>query len=130
QMIRVFADALPSLLLLIIVMGGIVAGVFTATEASAVAVLYTLILSVLIYKEVKWSDMPRILRESAATTAIVLLLIATSMSMSWVLSFENIPQTVSEALLALSNNPIIILLIINLILLFVGIFMDMTPAVL
>jgi tripartite ATP-independent transporter DctM subunit len=130
QMIRVFADALPSLLLLVIVMGGIVAGVFTATEASAVAVLYTLILSVLVYKEVKWSDMPRILRESAATTAIVLLLIATSMSMSWVMSFENIPQTVSDALLALSNNPIIILLIINLVLLFVGIFMDMTPAVL
>jgi len=83
-----------------------------------------------VYKEVKWKDLPRILRESAATTAIVLLLIATSMSMSWVMSFENIPQTVSEALLALSNNPIIILLIINLVLLFVGIFMDMTPAVL
>lgn len=130
QMLKVFADALPSLLLLVIVMGGIVGGIFTATEASAVAVLYTLLLSVVFYKEVKWKELPDILRQTAATTAIVLLLIATSMSMSWVMSYENIPQTVSETLLALSDNPVVILLIINLILLFVGIFMDMTPAVL
>jgi len=124
-----FVHAIPSLFLLIIVIGGIVSGVFTATEASAIAVLYTLILG-FAYKEIKWNSLPDILTESAATTAIVMLLIGASMSMSWVMSYENIPQNISAGLLSLSDNPIVILLIINLILLFVGVFMDMTPAVL
>ncbi len=126
---RTFIDALPSLMLLFIVIGGIVSGVFTATEASAIAVLYTLVLG-FIYKEISWKNLPEILLESSATTAIVMLLIGASMSMSWVMSFENIPQEISTSLLSLSDNPIVILLIINLLLLFVGIFMDMTPAVL
>lgn len=125
-----FLDAVPSLLLLIIVIGGIIAGVFTATEASAIAVLYTIILSMVVYREVKVKDLPDILIHTVVTTAIVMLLIGTSMGMSWVMSFENIPQGVSEALLTISNNKIVVLIIINLILLFVGIFMDMTPAVL
>jgi len=125
-----FLDAIPSLLLLVIVIGGIVAGYFTATEASAIAVLYTFVLSVLIYREVKWRELPKILLDSSTTTAIVMLLIATSMGMSWIMSYENIPQNVSAALIGLTNNKIIILLIINMILLFVGTFMDMTPAVL
>ncbi len=125
-----FLDALPSLLLLFIVIGGIIAGVFTATEASAVAVLYTIILSMAVYKEVKVKDLPDILIQTVMTTSIVMLLIGTSMGMSWIMSYENIPQAVSESLLAVSDNKIVILIIINLILLFVGIFMDMTPAVL
>lgn len=122
-------DAIPSLLLLVIVIGGIVAGFFTATEASAVAVLYAFLLA-LMYKEISLKDMPAILLRSVKTTAIVLLLVATCMGLSWIMAFENIPQTVSEGLLGISDNPIVILLIINLILLFVGVFMDMTPAVL
>ncbi len=129
EMIRTFIAAFPSLLLLVVIMGGIVTGIFTATEASAIAVLYTLVLG-LYYKEITVKNLPQILLDSAATTAVVMLLIGASMSMSWVMSFENIPQDISSGLLELSNNPIIILLIINLILLFVGIFMDMTPAVL
>ncbi len=121
--------AIPSLLLLVIVIGGIVAGFFTATEASAVAVLYAFILS-LIYKEIKLKDMPAILLQSVKTTSIVLLLVATCMGLSWIMAYENIPQTVSSGLLGISDNPIIILLLINLILLIVGVFMDMTPAVL
>ncbi len=124
-----FVEAFPSLLLLVVVIGGIVAGVFTATEASSMAVLYTLVLSMW-YKEISWRELPRIFLGSVETTAIVMLLIGTSMSMSWVLSFENIPQDVSAVLLSISDNKIVILLIINLILLGVGIFMDMTPAVL
>lgn len=126
---RTFWAALPSLMLLVVVMGGIVGGVFTATEASAVAVLYTLVLG-FYYKEITWKNLPEVFLKSSATTAIVMLLIGASMSMSWVMSFENIPQVISEVLLGISNNPIIILLIINLLLLIVGIFMDMTPAVL
>ncbi len=124
-----FLAALPSLLLLVVVIGGIVAGIFTATEASAIAVIYTFVLAA-IYKEITWKDVSPILLETVKTSAIVLLLIATSIAMSWVMSYENIPQEISNTLLAVSDNPIIILLIINLILLFVGIFMDMTPAVL
>jgi TRAP-type C4-dicarboxylate transport system permease large subunit len=126
---RKFLDAFPSLLLLVIVIGGIVAGFFTATEASAVAVLYALILA-LIYKEITLKDLPTIILRSVRTTCIVLLLVATSIGMSWIMSFENIPQNVSAGLLSLSDNPIVILMVINFILLFVGIFMDMTPAVL
>ncbi|MCG8321492.1 MAG: TRAP transporter large permease [Cytophagales bacterium] len=129
DVLTTFIDAFPSLLLLVLVIGGIVAGIFTATEASAVAVLYTLILAFW-YKEIAWKDLPGILLHSVETTAMVMLLIGTSMSMSWVMSYENIPQEVSNALLSVSDNKIVILLIINMILLFVGIFMDMTPAVL
>jgi tripartite ATP-independent transporter DctM subunit len=111
------------------VIGGIVAGFFTATEASAVAVLYALILA-LIYKEITIKDLPAIILRSVRTTCIVLLLVATSIGMSWIMSYENIPQNVSSGLLSLSDNPVVILLVINFILLFVGIFMDMTPAVL
>ncbi len=129
EVLGTFWKAFPSLMLLVVVMGGIVMGVFTATEASAIAVLYTLVLG-FAYKEITWKSLPNILLESSATTAIVMLLIGASMSMFWVMSFENIPQGISDVLLGLSDNPIIILLIINLLLLFVGIFMDMTPAVL
>ena len=124
-----FINALPSLFLLVIVVGGIIFGIFTATEASAIAVLYTLVLG-FIYRELTVKGMPKVLLESIETTAIVMLLIGASMCMSWVLSFENIPQDISAFLLGISDNKIIILLIINLILLMVGIFMDMTPAVL
>ena len=126
---KTFIAAIPSLFLLFIVIGGIVSGIFTATEASAIAVIYTLILGML-YKEIKLKNIPYILMEASKTSAVIMLLIAASMSMSWIMSFENIPQNLSEFLLSLSDNKIIILLIVNLLLLFVGIFMDMTPAVL
>lgn len=123
-------QALPSLALVFIVIGGIVGGIFTATEASAIAVLYAGFLSICIYREVTWKELPAILVKAGETTAIVLLLIATSTAMSWILSYENIPQDLSATLMALTDNPIFILLLINVILLLVGIFMDMTPAVL
>ena len=124
-----FLDALPSLLMLVIVIGGIVAGFFTATEASAIAVLYALVLA-LIYGEMKISDLPSVILRSIRTTSIVMLLVATSIGLSWIMSYENIPQSVSSGLLSISDNPFVVLLLINFILLFVGVFMDMTPAVL
>jgi tripartite ATP-independent transporter DctM subunit len=126
---KTFFRAFPSLMLLVIVIGGIVGGVFTATEASAIAVIYTLALS-FFYKELKIKELPSILLKSSETTAIVMLLIATSMSMSWVMSSEDIPQAITDSLLSISDNIIVILILINVILLFVGVFMDMTPAVL
>lgn len=124
-----FLDAIPSLLMLVIVIGGIVAGFFTATEASAIAVIYSLILA-FIYRQITVRDLPSIILRSVKTTGIVMLLVATSIGLSWIMAYENIPQNVSEGLLSVSSNPFIILLLINLILLFVGTFMDMTPAVL
>lgn len=129
ELFRSFFDAIPSLFMLIIVIGGIVAGIFTATEASAIAVLYTLILG-FYYKELSVKALPDLFLESVKTTSIVMLLIGTSIGMSWIMSYQEIPQTVSETLLGMSSNPIIILFMINFILLFVGTFMDMTPAVL
>jgi tripartite ATP-independent transporter DctM subunit len=130
QALRVLWAAVPSLALIFVVMGGIILGWFTPTEASAVAVLYTFILAVLVYREVRWADLPRLVTDSAATTAVVLLLIGASMGLSWVMSSANIPQAVSAALVGLTENKILLLLLINLLLLVVGTFMDMTPAVL
>jgi tripartite ATP-independent transporter DctM subunit len=123
-------DALPALSLIIVIMGGIIGGIFTATEASAIAVVYTLLLAVVFYREVSIKQLPGIILESVVTTSIVLLLIGASMGMSWAMANADIPYMISDALLAVSENPLIILLIINLILLIVGIFMDMTPALL
>ena len=122
--------ALPSLFLIVLVIGGILGGAFTATEAGAIAVLYAWLLSTVFYREVSMKTLGQILLKSAATTAIVMFLVATSMAMSWLLAYQNIPASVAEALVGLSDNPIVILLLINLVLLMVGIFMDMTPAVL
>jgi tripartite ATP-independent transporter DctM subunit len=122
--------AIPCLFLVIIVLGGILMGWFTATEASAIAVVYALLLSMVIYREVKIHQLPGILLQCGIVTAVVMLLIATSMAMSWILAYENIPQDISASLLNLTENKYAIFLIINLILLAVGTFMDMTPAVL
>jgi tripartite ATP-independent transporter DctM subunit len=129
EAVKSFLNALPSLFLLVVVIGGIIAGIFTATEASAIAVVYTLILGFL-YKELSLKKLREVILKSVNTTSIVAILIAASMAMSWMLSYENIPSAVSEILLGVSNNPIVILLIINATLLLVGVFMDMTPAVL
>lgn len=129
DVVKYTLQAIPSLLLIIVVMGGIVKGFFTPTEASAVAVVYCLALT-LFYRELSIKELPSVILESAVVTAIVLLLIAVSMGMSYVMAFSGLPYMVSDALLSISDNPIIILLIINIILLIIGCFMDMTPAVL
>lgn len=122
--------AFPSLLLVFIVIGGIIGGVFTATEAGAIAVLYALTLSVFIYKEIDVKTLPSILLKACETTAIVMLIIGASSAMSWLLSYAHIPQSISDFFLTMSENPLMILLMINLILILVGAFIDMTPAVL
>lgn len=130
EIIKSFFAAVPSLLLLLIVMGGIIGGWFTPTEAAGVAVLYSAMLSVLIYRDISLLEIPKVLLQAVRTTSIVMILIAASVGMSWVMAYIHLPQTISDALLSLSSNPIVILLIINIILLCVGTFMDMTPALL
>jgi tripartite ATP-independent transporter DctM subunit len=130
DVVRAGAQALLSLLLIVIVLAGILGGVFSATEAAAIAVLYAFVLAVLVYREVRWRDLPQILLRCGITTSVIMLLVGTSQAMSWLLAYENIPQSVSSAMLGLSDNPLVILLLINVLLLAVGTFMDMTPAVL
>lgn len=129
EIVHYFRKAFFSLLLLVIVVGGIVAGIFTATEASVIAVLYAAILS-LLYGHVKLKDFSSILLTSAKTTAVVMFLICTSMAMSWLFSFLGIPALMSDFLLDQFSNKIVVFLLINLILLVIGTFMDITPAVL
>jgi tripartite ATP-independent transporter DctM subunit len=125
-----FLHAVPSLFLIILVLGGILGGVFSATEASAIAVVYAWFIGGIVYREVKFSQLPSLLLRAGKMTAVVMFLIGASSAMSWVLAYENIPQAVREGLLAISDNKYVTFLIINILLLVVGTFMDMTPAVL
>ena len=130
QGLKIFLDAVPSLSLIIIIIGGIIGGIFTATEGAAIAVVYSLLLSMLFYKSIKIKDLPRILLESINMTAMIVFLIGVSSIMSWVLAFTNVPTYITQLILGISDNPVIILLIMNVLLLVVGTFMDLTPAIL
>lgn len=121
--------AIPSLLLIIVVIGGIVGGIFTATEGAGVCVLYCLILSVC-YKNITFKSFMEILLKSACTSGTILFLISASSTMSWVMAFSGIPEAISAGLLSLTSNKFMILLLMNIILLIVGMFMDITPAIL
>lgn len=129
EALKVLWNAIPSLFLIIIVIGGILQGVFTATEGSAIAVVYALVLS-FAYRSLKVRDLPQIILDSCKTTCIVIFMIGVSSIMSWVMAYTMIPSAIANAMLSLTSNEIILLLFMNIILLIVGTFMDPTPAVL
>lgn len=126
---RATLAALPSLSLIVVVIGGIIGGIFTATEGSAIAVVYALILGIC-YKNIDAKSLWKIIVDSAKMSGMVIFLIGVSNILGWVMAFTQIPQAISAALLGLTNNKYIILLIMNLILLIAGTFMDVTPAIL
>ena len=126
---KIVWDAIPSLLLILIVIGGIVSGIFTATEGAGVAVLYCLILSV-IYRNLTLKGFVKILLDSEKTSGIILFLISASSAMSFVMAYAGIPSAISNALMAISDNKYVIFLLMNIILMVVGMFMDITPAIL
>lgn len=121
--------ALPALSLIVIVIGGIVIGVFTATEGSAIAVVYALILGIC-YRNITVKSFWKIVVDSAKMSGMVVFLIGVSNILGWVMAFLQIPQAVSAALLGITDNYVLILLIMNVILLIAGTFMDVTPAIL
>lgn len=127
---RIALGAIPSIGMLLIVLGGIFSGAFSATEASAVAVAYAWVVGLLVHRELSMKDLPGILLRSARTTGIIFILIAGGQVLARVLTMQHIPQQLADAMLALSSNPIVLLMIINLTLLAIGTFLDMTPAVL
>jgi tripartite ATP-independent transporter DctM subunit len=124
------ADAILPMGLVIVVIGGIVAGIVAATEAAGIAVIYAFILSVIIYREMSLADIKKAMMDSAVTTGIVLFLVGISSIMSWTMTFADMPYMIQQALEAVSENPLMTLLFINLSLLVIGMFMDLTPALL
>ena len=128
QAVKVIWDAIPSLFLIVIIIGGILSGLFTPTEASGVAVIYAFILSVFVYKSIPLAEIKKVCVNAGMMTTIIMLIIGASSVLSFVLSFTGLPQAISHALLGFSSNRIVILLLINVILLVVGTFMDMAPA--
>lgn len=121
--------AIPALSLIVVVIGGIIGGVFTATEGSAIAVVYALILG-LIYRNITWQSLKEIIVDSAKMSGMIVFLIGVSNILSWVMAFTQIPQAIATLLLGITDNKYIILLIMNIILLIAGTFMDVTPAIL
>lgn len=127
---KIVIDAIPSLLLIVIVIGGILLGIFTAIEASAICVAYSLFLALIYYRTLKVKQLPKVIIQAVEMTGVIMLLIAASSLMSFAMAFTGIPSALSNFVLGLSDNPIIILLIINLLLLLIGTVMDVAPAIL
>lgn len=126
---KIVLEAVPSLLAVIIVMGGILAGIFTATEAGVVMCLYCTLLAI-IYREMSIKTFYDLLADTMKSSATILFLIAASSIMSYVMSYSGIPAAISEGLMSVSNNRYMIILIMNVFLLVMGMFLDLTPAVL
>lgn len=129
EALKVTLEAIPSLLLIIIVIGGIVAGIFTATEGAGICVLYCLILSVC-YRSITVKSFMKILVSSACTSGIILFLISASSAMSFVMAYSGIPAAISNGIMSISTNKYVIFFLMNVILMVVGMFMDITPAIL
>ncbi|GJL35872.1 Sialic acid TRAP transporter permease protein SiaT [Phytobacter ursingii] len=127
---RVIKEALPSLLLIVIIVGGIVLGIFTAIEASAVAVVYTLFLTMVLYRTLKITDLPNILIQTTVMTGVIMFLLATSSAMSFSMAITDLPAALSKLILGISESKLVILLVITLFLLVIGAFMDIGPAIL
>ncbi|HIF3591913.1 TPA: TRAP transporter large permease [Salmonella enterica] len=128
--LKVAIEAIPSLLLIVIIVGGIVQGIFTAIEASAIAVVYTLLLTMVFYRTLKIKDLPSILLQTVVMTGVIMFLLATSSAMSFSMSITNIPAALSDMILGISANKLVILLVITVFLLIIGAFMDIGPAIL
>ena len=123
------ADGFAGMFTLVIILGGILSGVFTATEAGAVASLYALILTVGLYREIKLRELPEILYECCRVNAVVLFLVATSSVFTWILTYENLPKTLANTVFTITDNKFLLLIVINIFLLIVGCLVDLTPAV-
>ena len=124
-----FASAAPGLILILIIFGGVRSGVFTASESSNIAVVYALFVTLLVYRSLTWSEFVAATLAAVRTTAMVLMVIGCAAAFGWLLAFLRVPTMMVAALQGLSDNPIVILLLINLVLLLLGTFMDMSPLI-
>ncbi|MBU3191941.1 TRAP transporter large permease [Clostridium bowmanii] len=126
---KTFIEAIPALFLIVIIVGGILGGIFTPTEASCVSVVYALILSAC-YRTLTLKDLYRVFLESAKTTGMIIFMIGVSAILSWIMSFTKIPTLIASSLMGVTDNKVLIMLMINTIMLFMGCVMDPTPAIL
>ncbi|KIQ00593.1 MULTISPECIES: TRAP transporter large permease [Rhizobium/Agrobacterium group] len=127
--LHLLAAAIPGLLLIAIIFGGVRSGIFTATESSCVAVIYALLVTTLIYRQLSWKDFVHATMGAVRTTAMVLLIIGCAAAFSWLMAFLRVPTTLVIWMQTLSDNPIVILLLLNVIMLVLGTFMDMGPTI-
>lgn len=125
---RTFLDASWALGMVVLVLAGILGGIFTPTEASVVAVVYALLVGILVYRELRPSNIPRIVIESVRMTTSVMVLVGLARLFAWIITTERIPQLVAQGILSISTNPFVVILLINAILLFVGCFMETVAA--
>ncbi|WP_279482411.1 TRAP transporter large permease [Aureimonas sp. SK2] len=126
---HLLAAAIPGLLLIAIIFGGVRSGIFTATESSCIAVLYALLVTVFVYRQLTWADFVHATMGAVRTTAMVLLIIGTAAAFSWLMAFLRVPATLVDWMQSLSDNPIMILLLLNVLMLLLGTFMDMGPTI-
>ena len=129
SVVRLGLIAIPGLLLIAIIFGGVRSGVFTATESSCIAVLYAIAVTVLIYRSMRWADFVHATLGAVRTTAMVLLIIGTAASFSWLMAYLKVPATLIDGMNAISTDPLVVLLLLNLLMLFLGTFMDMGPMI-
>ncbi|HHX23464.1 MAG: TRAP transporter large permease [Tepidanaerobacteraceae bacterium] len=125
----IFKESIWALLLTAFILFGILGGVFTPTEASIVAVLYGFVVGMFIYKEIKFKDIPRIVMESLRSTAAIMVLVGFANTFAWILASEQIPQLIAQTILSISSNPVVVILLVNALLLFVGMFMETIAAI-
>jgi C4-dicarboxylate transporter DctM subunit len=128
QVLKNFKRAILALVTPVIILGGILFGIFTATESAAAAVVYALFIGMFVYKKIRIKDLPRLFRDGAVTSSIVMFIIATASIFSWIAAIEDIPASIACTLLGMTENPVILLLLINLILLIAGTFVETTAA--
>jgi tripartite ATP-independent transporter DctM subunit len=128
-MARAAWDAVPPLLMPVIILGGILTGVFTATESAVIAVVYGVLLSMVVYGELHLRDIPRILVAAARLTGMVMLVVGMCITFAWIVTIEQVPQMITGWMLGVSTNPLVFLFFVNILMLVVGMFLDVTPAI-
>lgn len=126
---KAFKEAILALLMPVIILGGIYGGIFTPTEAAVVAVLYSFIVGVFVYREVTWKSLVEIFSKSAITTSIIMIIIANAGMFGWILTREQVPQKVAAFFTAFSDSPYVFLIMVNILLLFVGMFFETSAAI-
>jgi tripartite ATP-independent transporter DctM subunit len=130
QALKICADALWGLMTMVIILGGILSGVFTANESASIAVLWAFFVTMFIYRDYKWRDLPRLIHRTVKTVTIVMILIGFAACFGYIMTLMQIPMKVTGFLTSMSSNPYVILLLINLLLLVLGTLMDMAPLIL
>jgi tripartite ATP-independent transporter DctM subunit len=128
--VKIFGDAFLGLMTAVIIMGGVVSGVFTATESAAVAAIYAFIITFFVYKEIPLKEFKGILYSTLKTLTMVMALIASASAFSWLMAYLRIPAIATEFLISITNNKILLLMLINVLLLLLGMIMDMAPLIL